>query len=69
MVVLAEANMLGRICGTGINGAGTQLRVLLHANPQTETGPVAAAMNAGFDATSRWFHSVDGVVNIGTGGL
>ena len=67
MVVLAEANMLGRICGTGINGAGTQLRALLRSDPQVDIGPVEQAMNAGFDATNRWFHTIDGVVNIGRG--
>jgi hypothetical protein len=68
MVVLAEANMLGRICGTGIDGAGTQLRVLLRTNPQPDIGPVAAAMQAGFDTSCRWWLSVDGVINLRTGG-
>ena len=50
MAVLAEANMLGRICGTGVNGAGDQLRVLLRANPDVETDTAVGELVAGFEA-------------------
>lgn len=50
--VLAEANVLGVMCGHGIDGTADQVRDLISRNPIEATDGLTEAVLAGYETTA-----------------